>query len=51
MMAICEFLHCSYSELEERCPSLADRILILEYIKVKNEKEEYAMREAQARGE
>jgi hypothetical protein len=46
-MSICEFLHCSYSELDSRCPSLADRIMILEYVKNKANKEEYAMRRAQ----
>jgi hypothetical protein len=49
-MSICEFLHCSYSELDLRCPSLADKIMILEYIKAKSNKEEYAMRQAQNRG-
>jgi hypothetical protein len=49
-MTVCEFLHCSYSELNSRCPSLADKIMVLEYIKEKAAREKYAMDHAQNRG-
>ena len=46
-MTICEFLHCSFSELDSRCSSMADRMMILKYIVLKGQKEEYAVRQAQ----
>jgi len=42
-MSICEFLHCSFSELPKRCPSLIDQPIIMEYIKQKAKREEAAM--------
>jgi hypothetical protein len=41
-MSLCELLHCSFSELPLRCPSLADKPLLIRYIKEKAEREEYA---------
>jgi hypothetical protein len=41
-MSICEFLHCSYSELPSRCPSLVDKEMIMRYLIEKVKKEEYA---------
>lgn len=49
-MSICEFLHCSFSELESRCPAMGDKMMIIKYIQEKGKKEEYAMRQAQSRG-
>jgi hypothetical protein len=42
-MAICEFLHCSYSEMRSRCPNLYDRLMIIQYIREKNDREKRAM--------
>jgi hypothetical protein len=41
-MTLCEFLHCSFSELSSRCPSLVDKTLLFQYLREKAEREEYA---------
>lgn len=46
-MTVCEFLHCSFSELLSRCPSLVDQPLIVSYIKEKGRVEKQMMEDAQ----
>lgn len=45
-MTVCEFLHCSFSELSSRCPSLVDQPLIVSYIKEKSRIEKQIMDDA-----
>ena len=42
-MTVCEFLHCSFSELPSRCSSLADQLLVLNYVEQKALREKNAM--------
>jgi len=42
-MTVCEFLHCSYSEMRMRCVSLADKMLILKYCEEKGKREKAIM--------
>lgn len=42
-MMVCEFLHCSYSELAKRCPQLYDKLMIINYVQEKNNREKNAM--------
>lgn len=41
-MTVCEFLHCSFSELPSRCSSIVDKEIILKYLQEKAEREAYA---------
>lgn len=45
-MTVCEFLHCSFSELPLRCNSLVDQLLVLNYIEQKALREKNAMENA-----
>jgi hypothetical protein len=42
-MTACEFLHCTLTELPEKCSNPADYLTIIAYINQKGEKEKASM--------
>lgn len=50
-MAVCEFLHCTFTEMKSRVQNPADYALILGYVIEKNKREELASERAKAKAE
>ena len=49
-MTVCEFLHCTLSELRERIQNPADYMLILAYLKEKDERIRDEIEKAKRKG-
>lgn len=50
-MTVCEFLHCTFTEMKSRIQNPADYALILGYIKEKNNRQTEAQSKAKAKAE